>query len=132
MLPFCKKKIEKIYTDRWAHVCTSLRDGLHQPALTSHSLELATSTAESYSGAALPTRVWTYTRTLQRGAAEALKTTLCNHQGLVHTPHDNTQKGYTLWWHHRAPPAGKAGISPDLTAISHAVAAMALQVGAPP
>ena len=48
------------------------------------------------------------------------------------------QKGYTLWWHHPAsegglqPPADQPGISPDLTAVVHAVAAMAQQVGAPP
>ena len=56
----------------------------------------------------------------------------------MHTPHDNTQKGYTLWWHHLAPegglqpPADQPGIGPDLTAIARAVAAMAQQAGAPP
>ena len=56
----------------------------------------------------------------------------------MHTPHDDTQKGYTLWWHHPAPerglqpPADQPGIGPDLTAVAHAVAAMAQQVGAPP
>ena len=85
-----------------------------------------------------PTGVCAYTRTLHREAAEALKTAISNHQGLVHIAHDNTQKGYTLWWHHPAPegglqlPADQPGIGPDLTAIAHAVAAMAQQVGAPP
>ena len=56
----------------------------------------------------------------------------------MHTPHNNTQKGYTLWWHHPAPegglqpPADQPGIGPDLTAIANAVAAMAQQVGVPP
>ena len=82
--------------------------------------------------------LWAYTRTLHRGAAEALKTAISNHQGLVHTPHDNTQKGYTLWWHHPAPegglqpPTNQPGISPDITAVVHAIAAIAQQVGAPP
>ena len=123
---------------RWAHVCASLHDGLHRPSLTSHTLEPASTTAESYTGAAPPTRVWAYTRTLHRGAAKALKTAISNHQGLVHTPHDNTQKGWTLWWHHPAPegglqpPADQPGIGPDLTAVARAVAAMAQQGGAPP
>ena len=103
-----------------------------------HTLEPAPTTAESHTGAAPPTGVWAYTRSLHREAAEALKTAISNHQGLVHTPHDNTQKGYTLWWHHPAPegglqpPADQPGIGPDLTAIARAVAAMAQQVGAPP
>ena len=126
------------WTDRWAHVCASLHEGLHRSSLTSHTLEPAPTTAESHTGAAPPTGVWAYTRTLHREAAEALKTAISNHQGLVHTPHDNTQKGYTLWWHHPAPegglqpPADQPGIGPDLTAITRAVAAMAQQVGAPP
>ena len=124
--------------DRWAHVCTTLPDGLHRRSLTSHSLEPAPITAESHTGAAPPTRVWAYTRTPHRGAAEALKTTISNNQGLVYTTHDNTQKGYTPWWHHAAPegglepPADQPGIGLDLTAIPHAVAAMAQLVGAPP
>ena len=126
------------WADRWAHVCASLHEGLHRPSLTSHTLEPAPTTAESHTGAAPPTGVWAYTRTLHREAAEALKTAISNHQGLVHSPHDNTQKGYTLWWHHPAPegglqpPADQPGIGPDLTAIARAVAAMAQQVGAPP
>ena len=105
---------------------------------TSHTLETAPTTAESHTGAAPPTGVWAYTCTLHREAAEALKTAISNYQGLMHTPHDNTQTGYTLWWHHPAPegglqpPADQPGIGPDLTAIAHAVAAMAQQVGAPP
>ena len=126
------------WADRWAHVCASLDEGLHRPSLTSHTLEPAPTTAESHTGAPPPTRVWAYTRTLHREAAEALKTAISDHQGLVHNPHDNTQKGYTLWWHHLAPegglqpPADQPGIGSDLTAIAHAVAAMAQQVGAPP
>ena len=126
------------WADRWAHVCTTLHEGLHRPSLTSHTLEPAPTTAESHTGAAPPAGVWAYTRTLHREAAEALKTAISNHQGLVHTPHDNTQKGYTLWWHHPAPegglqpPADQPGIGPDLTAIARAVTAMAQQVGAPP
>ena len=126
------------WADRWAHVYASLHEGLHRPSLTSHTLQPAPTTAESHTGAAPPTGVWAYTRTLHREAAEALKTAISNHQGLVHTPHDNTQKGYTLWWHHPAPegglqpPADQPGIGPDLTAIARAVAAMAQQVGAPP
>ena len=95
-------------------------------------------TAEPHTGAAPPTGVWAYTRTLHREAAEALKTAISNHQGLVHTPQDNKQKGYTLWWHHPAPegglqpPADQPGIGPDLTAVAQPVAAMALQVRAPP
>ena len=94
--------------------------------------------AESHTRAALPTGVWAYTRTLHRGAAEALKATIFYHQGLVHPPHVNTQKGYTLWWHHLAPewglqpPADQPGIGPDLNAVAHAVAAMAQKVGAQP
>ena len=94
--------------------------------------------AESRTRAALPTGVSAYTRSLHRGAAEALKTRISNHQGLVHTPHDNTQEGYTLWWHHPAtegglqPPASQPSISRDLTAVPHAVTAIAQQVGAPP
>ena len=84
------------WADRWAHVCASLHEGLHRPSLTSHTLEPAPTTAECHTGAAPPTGVWAYPRTLHREAAEALKTTISNHQGLVHTPHDNTQKGYTL------------------------------------
>ena len=119
-------------------MCASLHERLHRPSLTSHTLEPAPTTAESHTAAAPPTGVWAYARTLHREAAEALKTAISNHQGLVHNPHDNTQKGYTLWWHHPAPewglqpPADQPGISPDLTAIAHAVAAMAQQVGAPP
>ena len=126
------------WADRWVHVCASLHEGLHRPSLTSHTLEPVPTTAESHTGATPPTGVWAYTRILHREAAEALKTAISNHQGLVHTPHDNTQKGYTLWWHHPAPegglqpPADQPGISPDLTAIAHTVAAMAQQVGAPP
>ena len=91
-----------------------------------------------HTGAAPPTGVWAYTRTLHRAAAGALKTAISNHQGLVHTPHDNTQKGYTLWWHHpapeggRQPPTDQPGIGLDLTAVAHAIAAMAQQVWAPP
>ena len=91
------------WADRCAHVCASLHDGLHRPSLTSHTLEPAPTTAESHTGAAPPTGVWAYTRTLHRAAAEAIKTAICNHQGLVQSPHNNTQKGYTLWWHHPAP-----------------------------
>ena len=126
------------WADRWAHVCVSLHDGLHRPSLTSHTLEPAPTMAESHTGAPPPTGVWAYTRTLHRAAAEALKTAMSNHQGLVHTPHDNTQKGYTLLWYHPAPegglqpPADQPGIGPDLTAVAHAAAAMAQQVGAPP
>ena len=110
------------WADRWAHVCASLHEGLHRPSLTSHTLEPDPTKAESHTGAAPPPGVWAYTRTLHREAAEALKTAISNHQGLVHTPHDNTQKGYTLWWHHPAPegglqpPADQPGIGPDLTA----------------
>ena len=56
----------------------------------------------------------------------------------MHTPHNNTQKGYMLWWPRPAPegglqpPADQPGISPEFTAIAHAVAAMAQQVGVPP
>ena len=126
------------WADRWAHVCASLHEGLHRPSLTSHTLEPAPTTAKSHTGAAPPTGVWAYTRTLHREAAEALKTAISNHQGLVHTPHDNTQKGYTLWWHHPAPegglqpPADQPGFGPGLTAIARAGPAMAQQVGAPP
>ena len=103
-----------------------------------HTLEQAPTTAEPHSGAAPPTGVWAYTRTLQHRVGEALKTAISNHQGLVHPPRDNTQKGYTLGWHQPAPegglhpPADQPGIGPDLTAVAHAVAAMAKQVGAPP
>ena len=38
------------WADRWAHVCASLHDGLHRPSLISHTLELATTTAESSPG----------------------------------------------------------------------------------
>ena len=126
------------WADRWAHVSASLHDGLRRPSLTSHTLEPAPTTAESHTGAAPPIGVWAYTRTLHREAAEALKTAISNHQGLVHTRHDNAQKGYTLWWYRPAPegglqpPADQPGIGPDLTAIAHAMAAMAQQVGAPP
>ena len=126
------------WADRWAHMCASLHDGLRRPSLTSHTLEPAATTAEFLTGAAPPTGVWAYTRTLHPEAAEALKTAISNHQGLVHTPHDNTQKGYTLWLHHPAPewrlqpPADQPSIGPDLTAVAHAVAAMAEQFGAPP
>ena len=126
------------WTERWAHVCASLHDGLHRPSLTSHTLEPAPTTAESHTGAAPFTWVWAYTRTLHRAAAEALKTAISNHQGLVHTPHDNTQKGYTLWWHPPAPEGGlqpaadQPGIDPDLTAVARAVATMAQQVGRHP
>ena len=84
------------WADRWAHVCASLHEGLHRPSLTSHTFEPAPTTAESHTGAASPIRVLAYTRTLHREAAEALKTAISNHQGLVHTPLDNTQKVYTL------------------------------------
>ena len=94
------------WADRLAHVCDSLHDGLHRPSFTSHILEPASTTAESHTGAPPPPGVWAYTRTLHRAAAEALKTAISNHRGLVHTPHDNTQKGYTLWWHHPAPEGG--------------------------
>ena len=87
---------QKGWADRWAHVCASLYDGLHRPSLTSHTLVPAPTTAESHTGAAPPTGVWACTRILDRAAAEDLKTAISNHQGLVHTPHDNTQKGYTL------------------------------------
>ena len=126
------------WADRWAHVCASLHEGLHRPSLTSHTLEPAPTKAESHTGAAPTTGVWAYTRTLHREAAEALKTAISNHQGLLHTPHDNTQKGYTLWWHHPAPegglqpPADQPGIGPDLRAIARAVAAMSQQIWAPP
>ena len=119
-------------------MCASLRDGLHRPSLTSHDLEPAPTTAECHTGAAFPTSGWAYTHTFRQGVAEALKTAISNHQGLVHTPHHNTQKGYTLWWHHPEPdgglqpPADLPGIGPDLTAAAHAVAAMAQQVEAPP
>ena len=129
---------QQVGAQRWARVCASLHDGLHRPSLTSHTRVPAPTTAESHTGAASPTGVWAYTRTLHCAAAEALKIAISNHQGLVHTPDDNTRKGYTLWWHHPAlegglqPPADQPGISPDLTAVAHAVAAMAQQVGAPP
>ena len=51
-------------------MCASLHDGLHSPSLTSHTLELAPTTAESHTGAAPPTGVWASTRTLHREAAE--------------------------------------------------------------
>ena len=60
------------WADRWSHLCTSLHHGLHRPSLTSHIFEPAPTTAESHTGATPPTKVWAYTRTLQRGAAEAL------------------------------------------------------------
>ena len=94
------------WADRWAHVWTTLHDGLRKRSLTSDILEPAPITAESYNGTAPPTRVWAYTRTLQRGAAEALKNIISSHQSLVHSAHDNMQKGYTLWWHHPAPEGG--------------------------
>ena len=72
--------------DRWAYVCASMHDGLHRPSLTSHILETPPTTAESHTGAASPTGVWAYTRTLHREAAEALKTAISDHQGLLHTP----------------------------------------------
>ena len=126
------------WADRLAPVCASLHDGLQGPSLTSHTLEPAPTRVESHSGAAPPTGVWAYLRTLYREAAEDLKTAISNHQGLGHTPHDNTQKSYTLGWHHPAPegglqpPADQPGICPDVIAIAHAVAVMAQQVGAPP
>ena len=125
------------WADRWAHMCTTLHDWVNRPSLTRHTLGPAPTTDESHTGAAPPTGVRAYTRTLHRWAAEALKTTISNHQGLVHPPDDNRQKGYTLCWHHPAPegalkpPTNQPGISPDLTAIIHAAAAMAQQVGAP-
>ena len=125
------------WADRWAHVFAYLHDGLHRPSLTSHTLAPVPTTAESHTGAASPKGFWAYTRTLHPAAAEALKTAISNHQGLVHTPHDNTQKGYTLWWHQLAPegglqpPADQPGIVSDLKVVSHAVAAMAQQGWAP-
>ena len=83
------------WADSWAHVCASLHDGLHRPSLTSLTLEPAPTTAESHTGAAPPTGVWAYTRTLHRAAAEALKTAISNHQGLVHTPPPITRKRAT-------------------------------------
>ena len=74
------------WMDRRAHVGTTLHEGLHKPSLTSQTLEPAPTTAESHTRAAPPTRVWTYTRTLHRGAVEALKTTISSHQSLVHPP----------------------------------------------
>ena len=67
--------------DRWAHVGASLHEGLHRPSLTSHTLEPAPTTAESHTGAAPPTGVWAYTRTLHREAAEALKTAISKPPG---------------------------------------------------
>ena len=67
------------WTDGWAHVCASLHDGLHRPSLTSQTLEPAPTTAESHTGAASPTEVWAYTRTLHRAGMEALKTAISNH-----------------------------------------------------
>ena len=80
------------WTNRWAQVCTTQRGGLQNLSLTSDILRRAPTTAECHNGTAPPTRVWTYTRTLNRGAAEAFKTTISSHQGLWHTPHDDTQK----------------------------------------
>ena len=73
------------WADRWAQVCASLHDGLHRPSLISHTPETAPATAESHTGAAPPTGVWAYTRTLHSEAAEALMTAISNHQGLVYT-----------------------------------------------
>ena len=47
------------WTDRWAHVSTTLHVGLHKPSLTSHTREPAPTMAESHAGAAPPTGVWT-------------------------------------------------------------------------
>ena len=52
-------------------------------------------------------------------------------------PHNSTQKDFTLWWHRPAPegglqpPADQPSISTDLTAVAHAVAAIAQQFWAP-
>ena len=122
-------------TNRWAHVCTTLHKGLRMPSLTCHILQPAPITAEPHTRTAPPTGVWTYTRTLHRGAFEAHHLQQPN---LVHTPHHHTQKGYTLWWQHPAPegalepPADQHGLSLDLTAIARAVATMAQQFEAPP
>ena len=131
------EKAQQRWTDRWAHLSTTLQEGLQKPSLSSHTLQPAPTTAESDMGTAPPTWFWTYTRTLRRRAAEALKTTISSHQGLVGTLNDHTQKGYPLWWQHPTPeggvqpPAAQPGLGPDLTAIGHAVATIAQQVGAP-
>ena len=126
------------WRDRWVNACTILHEGLQKPSLTRQTLQPAPTTVESHIGTATPGGVWTYTDTPHRGAAEELKTTISSHQGLVHTPHDHMQEGYTLWWQHSAPeggfqpPADQPGLRPDLTAIAHTVATMSQQVGAPP
>ena len=81
-----------------------------------------------------PGGVWRYTRPVQRGAAEALRTKITSHQGFVHIP----RKGYNLWWQHPAPktglqpPADPPGLCPELTAIAHIVATMAQVIEEPP
>ena len=57
--------------NRWAHACTTLHKGLQKTSLTGHTLQPAPTTAKPHTGTAPPTGVWTYTRTLHRGAAEA-------------------------------------------------------------
>ena len=130
--------VQQGWADRLAHVSTTQHEGLHKPSLTSHTLQPAPTTAKSLPRAAPPNGVWANMRILHRGAAGALKTTIFSHQGLVHTPHNNGQQGYTLSWHQPAPegglqpPADQPGLGPNFTAIAHAVAAMAQQVGTPP
>ena len=114
------------WTDSWSHICTTLHEGLQLTTVVFHS------------GTAPLTGVWTYTPTLNREGVEALKTTTSSHQGLMPTPNNHTQEGYTLWWQHPVPegglqpPADQPGFGPDLTAIARAVATVAQQVRAPP
>ena len=123
------------WTNRWVLVGTNLHEGLQKPSLASHILQLSPTTTQSHIKTAAPPRIWTYTLSNHRGAEEALKTTNSSHQGLVHTFHDHTQKGSTLWWQQPAPDRGlqpradKPGLGLEPTGIVHAVVTMAKQDG---
>ena len=115
-----------------------MHEGLQNPSLTSHTLQPDPTTAESHTATAPPTGFWTYTGTLHGGASKALITTISSQQGLMYTPHNHMQKGYTLWWQQPAPegglqpPADQPGLGSNVTAITRAVATIAQQVAAPP
>ena len=79
------------WADRWADLCTSMHDGLRRPSLTGLTVEGAPNMAESHTGAPPPHQsLGLHAHTPPLGS-RALKTTISSHQGLIHTPHDNTQ-----------------------------------------
>ena len=102
------------HTHTWQQRWEDIRGDLLQEHLgltrTHHTLQPIRGVGQAPHGIHAP-GVWAYATPINPQAAEDIKTALSIQQAQTHTPHRNTQRGYTSWWAYqdhdtRHPPTG--------------------------